>query len=79
MKIINLTKNFSDKDIEKYINQLKKKYLDPYIEYEDIIEVKVTNYEDYLKFIFKVYDDSNRIIPETNEKIIREYTLFKIL
>lgn len=79
MKIINLTKNFSDKDIEKYTNQLKEKYLDPYIEYEDIIEVKVTNYGDYLKFIFKVYDDSNKIIPETNEKIIREYTLFKVL
>lgn len=76
MKVINLTKNFTDKDIWKYIKVLKKKYIDSYI---DIIEVKVYEDNDYLRFNFKVYDDSNKIIPETNEKIIREYTLYKVL
>lgn len=76
MKIINLTKNFTDGDINKYLKALTKKYLDFYI---DIIEVKVYEERDYLRFELKVLDDSNKIIPETNEKIIRRYTLYKAL
>lgn len=76
MKIINLTKNFTDGDINKYLKALIKKYLDSYI---DIIEVKVYEERDYLRFELKVQDDSNKIIPETNEEIIRRYTLYKAL
>ena len=38
MKIINLTNNFTDKDINKYLKALTKKYIDPWVE---ILEVKV--------------------------------------